>query len=453
MSPPHNRLEMTMLIRDTHGNALTGASGAAREHYEAALDLMRVYRNDPMARTEAAIADSPGFAMAHALKAWMFLLGTEPGGFEPARAAYETAKSLAGTAREQGHVAAIGQVLENRWWAASQTMAQVAVDNPHDALALQVGHSIDFFTGNARMLRDRIARALPEWDPRMPGYHALLGMHAFGLEECGDYARAERQGKRAVELDARDSWAQHAVAHVMEMQGRQADGIAWMRAAPDNWTRDSFFAVHNWWHLALCHLDLGEVEEVLKLYDGPIMGGQSSVALELIDHSAMLWRLMLRGVDVGQRWQPVAERWAGFASAGNYAFNDAHAMMAFVATGRAAQMVELLESQDKAMARDDDNAMFTRDVGRPVSLALKAFGDGDYKRAVCLLRPVIGVASRFGGSHAQRDVLDLTMIEAAQRGGDTALARALTAERREIKPTSPFNRALFDRARQVAQAA
>jgi hypothetical protein len=442
-----------MTIHDTHGNVLTGASGVARDHYEAALDLMRVYRNDPMARTEAAIADSPGFAMAHALKAWMFLLGTEPSGFEPARAACETAKALAGTARERGHVTAIGQVIDNRWWDASRTMAQVAIDNPHDALALQVGHAIDFFTGNARMLRDRIARALPDWDARMPGYHALLGMHAFGLEECGDYARAERQGKRAVELDARDSWAQHAVAHVMEMQGRQADGIAWMRAAPDNWTRDSFFAVHNWWHLALYHLDLGEIEEVLKLYDGPINGGNSSVALELIDHSALLWRLMLRGIDVGERWLPVAERWAAFATAGNYAFNDAHAMMAFIATGRTAETVQVLEAQETAMARDDDNAMFTRDVGRPVSLALQAFSDGDYKRAVCLLRPVIGVAHRFGGSHAQRDLLDLTMIEAAQRGGDLALARALTAERREVKPTSPFNRALFDRARQVAQAA
>jgi hypothetical protein len=115
--------------------------------------------------------------------------------------------------------------------------------------------------------------------------------------------------------------------------------------------------------------------------------------------------------------------------------------------------VQVLEAQETAMARDDDTAMFTRDVGRPVSLALQAFSDGDYKRAVCLLRPVIGVAHRFGGSHAQRDLLDLTMIEAAQRGGDLALARALTAERREVKPTSPFNRALFDRARQVAQAA
>src|ERR1700741_2561967 len=135
-----------MTTRDTHGNVLSGASGAAREHYEAALDLMRVYPNDPMAKVEAAIADSPGFAMAHALKAWMFLLGTEPAGFEPARASYETARALAGPARERAHGAAIGQVIESRWWDASRTMAQVSVEHPRDGLALQVGHSIDFFT-------------------------------------------------------------------------------------------------------------------------------------------------------------------------------------------------------------------------------------------------------------------------------------------------------------------
>src|SRR5690606_14103564 len=186
------------------------------------------------------------------------------------------------------------------------------------------------FTGNARMLRDRIARALPSWDETMPGFHAVLGMHAFGLEESGDYGRAERQGRRAVELEPRDGWAQHAVAHVMEMQSRQRDGIAWMRANTDNWTKESFLQVHNWWHLALYHFDLGEADEVLALYDGPIFGDRSTVALNMVDASALLWRLHLAGVDAGNRWDALAANWESHADAANYAFNDAHAMMAFV---------------------------------------------------------------------------------------------------------------------------
>ena len=133
------------------------------------------------------------------------------------------------------------------------------------------------------MLRDRIARALPQWSADQPGYHVLLGMYAFGLEETGDYVRAEKQGRTAVELNPRDGWAQHAVAHVMEMQGRQREGIAWMSANPDAWATDSFFQVHNWWHLALYYLELGEVEEVLRLFDGPIHGSRSNLVLDMID--------------------------------------------------------------------------------------------------------------------------------------------------------------------------
>src|SRR5690606_13057491 len=123
-------------------------------------------------------------------------------------------------------------------------------------IALQVGHQLDFFIGDSRMLRDRIARALPHWSPSMPGWHGLLGMHAFGLEESGDYAAAEAQGRRAIEFERRDSWAQHAVAHVLEMQGRRREGIAWMRDNEEGWAPDNFFAVHNWWHLAVFHLGL-----------------------------------------------------------------------------------------------------------------------------------------------------------------------------------------------------
>ena len=280
----------------------------------------------------------------------------------------------------------------------------------------------------------------------MPGYHAMLGMHAFGLEEMGDYIRAERVGRSAVEIEPRDGWAQHAVAHVMEMQSRQQDGIAWMRANPDAWTKESFLQVHNWWHLALFHFDLGQIDEVLKLYDGPIYGTPSTVALNMVDASAILWRLHLGGVDVGDRWSAIAANWAPMAGAGNYAFNDAHAMMAFVGAGLAGPAATLIETQRAAMQADDDNAAFTRDVGHPVTLAIQAFGDGNYRETVRLLRPIRAIAHRFGGSHAQRDVLDLTLIEAALRAGDVALSRALAAERFDARPASPLSQLFVNRA-------
>lgn len=435
-----------MNLKDTHGNTLSGATASGLERLEEAQQLFRCYSGDPLAATDDAIAAAPGMVMAHVLRAWLNLLGTEPGTLPAAREALAIAQSLPATRREAGHVAAVAQLVAGRWHAAARILEDVSIDHPADALALQVGHQLDFFTGNSRMLRDRIARALPSWSESMPGYHALLGMHAFGLEETAEYGRAEAEGRRAVELEPRDGWAQHAVAHVMEMQGRQRDGVAWMRANPDAWAKDSFFAVHNWWHLALFHLELGEVDAVLELYDGPIYGQRSTVILDMVDASALLWRLHLRGVDVGDRWKPVAEAWRPHARAGNYAFNDAHAVMAFIGAGLDEEVAGVQAAQQEAVQRNDDNAAFTREVGQPVVAALKAFADGDYGFSVDALRSVRGIAQRFGGSHAQRDLLDLTLIESAWRSGNLNLARALTAERLQLKSTSPWAVALHQRS-------
>jgi tetratricopeptide (TPR) repeat protein len=435
-----------MLLRDDLDHLVTGATRTSLERYQHALRLLQCYIGDPVAVVDAAIDESPTMVMAHALKAWLHLLGTESNGLPVARESLRTALQLRANRRETGHLEAISRLIEGRWHDAGRVLEDVAIEYPNDALALQAGHQIDFFTGNSRMLRDRIARALPAWSERMPGFHALLGMHAFGLEESADYGRAESQGRRALELEPHDGWAQHAVAHVMEMQGRPSDGIAWMRANSDAWSRDSFFCVHNWWHLALFHLELGQLDEVLALFDGPIDGKRSTVVLDMVDASALLWRLHLRGFDVSGRWGVLADRWEPLAAAGNYAFNDAHAMMAFVGADRRHAAASILETQLAAMERDDDNAMFTRDVGRPLTLAIKAFGEGAYAEAVRLLRPIRNIAARFGGSHAQRDLLDLTLIEAAFRSNQSRLASALVAERIDAKPSSPSVRALRDRS-------
>ncbi|WP_255836690.1 tetratricopeptide repeat protein [Pseudomonas benzenivorans] len=435
-----------MTTRDMLGLTLSGADSTSLAHYENALRQFQCYRGDPLAAVDAALAASPAFVMAHVLKAYLHLLGTEPAGLAVARACYASAARLPATPQEHGHVAVVGRLLAGHWHLAGQTLEDLSIEQPRDILALQAGHQVDFFTGRSRMLRDRIARALPAWQPGMPAYHAVLGMHAFGLEETGDYAAAEAAGRRAVELEPRDGWAQHAVAHVLEMQCRQREGIAWMRTGPQAWAQDSFFQVHNWWHLALFHLELGEIDEVLALFDGPINGAGSSAVLDLVDASALLWRLQLLGVELGQRWQDLAERWQSLAVAGHYAFNDVHAILAFVGAGRAEAACALLEAQQQMLRGNTDNARFTAEVGEPVAQAILAFGDGHYAQAVRLLRPVRAIAQRFGGSHAQRDLLDLTLIEAAFRAGQQCLATALCHERLAVRPESPLSRRLTERA-------
>jgi tetratricopeptide (TPR) repeat protein len=431
-------------VFDQLGLGLTGAGEASLPHYSRALRQLQCFIGDPVGSVEAALAEDPGFVMAHVLKGYLYGLSTEREAMAVARACHDAALPLAATERELAHVAALGRLANGRWHEAGRVLAGLTAEEPRDALALQAGHQIDFFTGNAPMLRDRLAKAMPSWSPGMPGYHAMLGMQAFGHEEMGEYAIAEALGRSSIEIEPRDGWAQHAVAHVMEMQSRQRDGISWMRGNAEAWTRESFLQVHNWWHLALFHYDLGDVDEVLALYDGPIYGAGSSLALNMVDASAILWRLHLGGVDVGDRWAALAEAWTPKTRSGNYAFNDIHAMMAFVGAGLETPARALLEAQREAMLGSDDNAAFTRDVGHPVALAIKAFGEGNYSEAVRLLAPIRKIAHRFGGSHAQRDVIDLTLMEAALRADQKKLATELAAERALARPASPLS-ALFSR--------
>src|SRR5262249_24672413 len=371
---PH-RSPSKEMFQDIRGLALSGATAASLPHYEIAVRELNLFIGDPVATVDEALTENPDFVMAHALRAWLHLIGTEPAGVPVARTALAAAQKLPATMREQAHLAAISHLVEGRWALASQVLEDITIEYPHDLLALQVGHQVDFFRGDARMLRDRIARALPHWSADMPGYHVVLGMQAFGLEESGDYAAAERAGRRAIEIEFRDSWAQHAVAHVMEMQCRPREGIAWMQKNGAGWSRDSFLAVHNWWHVALYHLELGEIDEALALFDGPVYGTHSRVILDMVDASAMLWRLGVRGIDVGERWHPLVEAWEPLVGVGHYAFNDVHAVLAFVGAGRRDLVRRVIDAQDVAMAAQGDNATFTREVGRPVVRALKAFGN------------------------------------------------------------------------------
>ncbi|MBL0418975.1 tetratricopeptide repeat protein [Ramlibacter sp. AW1] len=422
------------MTRDHVGLPYSGATPDGLRGYEAALHQLSCYVDDPVAAADEAIAASPGMPMGHVLRAWLHLLGTEPTGIAVAQSSCATAAALPANERERQHLRAASLLGQGHWHAAARVLEDLSPREPHDLLALIAGHQLDFFTGDSRMLRDRIARALTRWDHAMPGYHSVLSMHAFGLEETADYVAAERAGRRALELEPRDGWAWHAVAHVHEMRHEPQAGVRWLADHRRTWSEGSFFAVHNTWHLALFQLELDRVDEVLRLYDEAIGGTGSSLMLDLVDATAMLWRLRLRDIDAGERWQALAQRWRECATPGLYAFNDFHFMLALVGAGQEAGQRELLQAQADACERDDGNARFTREVGEPATRAIHAFGQGDYAGCAARLRDIRSRSHAFGGSHAQRDVIDLTLIGAAERSGDGDLARGLRDERALRRP-------------------
>jgi len=437
-----------MKLKDRRGLEVSSRNPDSIDRFEQALDLTTSYFLDPLAAINAAIEQEPEFAMAHALRAALGVTSTERGALPMVRESVEAIEAL-GTAandRERAHAAAARRWLEGDLLGAMCSYGDIVVAYPRDQLAVQVAHVGDFFLGQSAMLRDRIAQVLPAWGPSVPGYGYVLGMYAFGLEETGLYDRAEDAGRKALDANRRDPWAVHAVAHVMEMQGRIRDGIEFLGSRAPDWSVNNGLAYHNWWHLALHHLDLAEYDRVLEIFDIRIRPAQTSVALEMLDASAMLWRLTLRGVDVGPRWASLAASWQPIAEEGFYAFNDAHAVMAFVGAGDWASVDRTIASLEKAAAGSGTNGMMSREVGLPLARGLAAFGRQDYAATIEHLTPIRAHANRFGGSHAQRDLLQLTLLEAAFRAGRYSLARALASERTEFKRTSPFNWRMTARA-------
>jgi tetratricopeptide (TPR) repeat protein len=291
-------------------------------------------------------------------------------------------------------------------------------------LALNVAHSCDYMRGDLRNLRRRVARVLGAWDAEIPGYHALLAMYAFGLEEAGAYARAEDTARRALELNPWDVRAHHAVAHVHEMLGRAEQGIRWAGARAAYWANGSVVAVHNWWHVALFHLALGRRARALAIYDARIAPGLDRALSVLIDATALLWRIELADAGAGGRWRALAERWAPRAEDAYCAFSDLHAMMAFVADGRRASADALLAAQRRRIGRGGTNDAMTRFIGLPACRALRAFGDGRYREAATLLGELPAIAHRLGGSRAQHGVIASTLDEARRRAASRAYRAA-----------------------------
>ena len=440
-----------MSQHDSRGCPVSTRNGVSLARFEQALDLSVSYRLDPLAAIHAVLADDPGFAMGHCLRAGLMIMATDRMVVPLLAESVEALEAMGRRAneRERAHADAARTWLHGDFAGAVRKYGDILIDYPRDLLALQVAHVGDFFLGSSTMLRDRVAQVLPEWDNTVPGYSYVLGMYAFGLEETGLYSRAEDTGRRALEMNPVDAWGVHAVTHVMEMQGRLREGIEFLASREHDWAENNGLAVHNWWHLALFHLDAGNFAQVLDLYDRRVRPAPSQVPLEMIDAAAMLWRLELRGVDVGGRWQALASCWEPFVEHAYYAFNDIHAVMAFVGAQRFDLAQRTVGAMEQRLAAADTNAMMTREVGLPLAYALVSFANGDYADTVKRLLPIRTIANRFGGSNAQRDLIHLTLVEAALRSNQGKLARALAAERTQSKPSSPFNWQLMARVMEL----
>ena len=436
-------------MNDQRGVDASSDNSQSLEIYERALRAFNTYRGDPVAIIDEALETDPDFAMGHVLRGHVLASMWEKSCVPEIEKSVANLKDLGNRVndRERRHTHALQQWTTGDWNGARGTLDQLLVEYPRDLLALQIGHLSDFYHGDRDNLYGRVARALPAWTRDDPGYAFLLGMNAFGLEECGSYAVAEETGRHALDLEPDDCWAQHAVAHVMEMQARQTEGIAFMEGRTDHWAQaDNGLKFHNWWHTALYNLDQDRFERVLEIYDQGVRPEPAEFQLPLLDAVALLWRMHLRRLDVGSRWPELADLYEKDDEDGFYAFNDMHAMLAFAATGRSNAAATRLAAMKTTAEGQGTNAMMLRLVGVPIARAVQAFGQERYGEVVDHLMPVRYRTYVCGGSHAQRDVVHRTLIEAALRNGDKALAIGLSNERTSLRPHCPFSWQLHERA-------
>ena len=379
---------------DPRGNATGTGSRAALEASENALWRMLSFYGVPLDDLDAAIAADPAWLLPRLMKAGFLLNLTEPSLVAEASAMLDAAEPLAAHAneRERGHFAALRRVQRGDWQGAADEWGTLLEAGPRDTLALQWALLFDFYRGDAEALRERVAAVLPAWSDDDSLYPYVLGHHAFGLEESGRYAEAEAVGRRAVAGSARVPWAIHAVAHVLEMQGRHAEGAVWMAAWRPFWGTGNGFAGHLGWHEALFALESRDHAKALEVFDLYLHAEANEITLQRVDAASLLWRLSLHGADVGDRWQRLLARWAlADGHAGSSAFNDVHALIALLGAGERDRASRWISA---SLANAADGGPWNREVSRIVAAPLMQGAGGVRRRPLRRRRPAAAAAAR-----------------------------------------------------------
>ena len=416
-------------------------SGTASEETRALLDdVVMAYagaRRDTRERLATVLAAVPDCVMAHCLDGYLFMLASKREAVPRAREALARAETATRsmTTKERLHCTALDAWSRGDMRGAARVWDTLLDEHPNDLIALKVSQFVLSYLGESERMRDRVARVLPSWTEDMPGYGYVLGCYAYALEESGDYARAEEMGRRAVTIDKADIWAAHAVAHVAEMQGRLSDGIDWISSLAPEWNACTNFALHLKWHEGLYHLELEQFPNVLSLYDREVRAESTDEYLDVANAVSLLWRLEQAEVDVGQRWRELAGRATSHLDDHALVFVDLHYLMALAAVDDTKAVAEFLASCERfAAGGQGTEAEVMADVGLPLANAVVAHRLGDYGTVVDRLMPVRRRLRRIGASHAQRDLFDQLLIDAAWRGGRLDEADDLLGERLAWRP-------------------
>ncbi|HSG90707.1 MAG TPA: tetratricopeptide repeat protein [Pseudomonadales bacterium] len=420
------------------------ASAEAVEAWDRLLDDYAAFRPTLPDRLRTLIEADPEMSLAHGVRAALLMLS----GKGSLRAAAVESATLAerlsrGTSlRERLHARAVLHWTRGEDAAAVRLWEEILAHAPTDLLALKLAQFAHFYAGDSRAMRRSSDRTVAAWDAEVPRYSYWLGARAFALEESGALADAEHAGRSAVAIEADDAWAIHAVAHCLETTGRPAEGIAWIDGLADHWRDAGTMDGHLQWHRALFVLETDTPAEVLAHFDAGMHPADSDEYLDLCNDIALLQRLELLGVDVGDRWARLAAAADLHRHDRMLPFCDVHWVLALAAGGRLDAADALIDDLAERARADSPEALSIREAALPLARGLRAWRKGDAGQAVDRLRACHDRIHRIGGSHAQRDLFEQIYAAAARAAGDRALVAHLLRERRLQRPDDRLAAAL-----------
>jgi tetratricopeptide (TPR) repeat protein len=429
--------------QDSHGLAISTASAEAAEAFDRTVASYLKFRLDTRDHLARTLKADPEFGLAQCVKGYFVMLLYNTAAVPVAAEAARKARALTAgaTKREQAHVDALEA------WIAGDLDRMLAIweailaEHPTDVLAFRLAHFQNFWLGRPRDMLASVERVFPHWGRELPGYATLLSCRCFANEECGDYAAAEPAGRQAIEIDPADLWGAHAVAHVMEMQGRPQDGIAWLDELERHWEGGNQFLHHLWWHRALFHYERREFDTVLDLYDrrfrnleSPLTKSQPDFYLDIQNAASMLFRLERQGVAVASRWTEIADKAQARIGDCLSAFTLPHWMLALAASGRDEAAERLLDGMREFGSRPRSDAAVVAEVALPIAEAVLANRRGEHARALDRMRPALAKMHALGGSHAQQDVLAQLFLDSALKADRVDDVRLVLAHVKDHHP-------------------
>ncbi|MEM6407006.1 MAG: tetratricopeptide repeat protein [Pseudomonadota bacterium] len=411
---------------DRYGNSLTTSSDAARDAYIVGVDHILAATYGAAQAFEDALAADPEFALAEAglARAKMY-----EGDMAAAKAALARATSQAGrlTDRERAHIDIFDTLLSGDPKGARAKVRRHVIDHPRDALAAQLCVSVFGligFSGCAGREADLLAftsALLPHYEDDWYG----LCAHAQSLCEVGRIDESLELMERSLELNNDNANASHFKAHALYEAGRATEGLAYLQGWIPRYDPRGIMQGHLSWHVGLWALYTGDIGLMWDMASAGIEPGTSdSPAINLLtDTAALYWRAELAGVEVPP------EKWAalsGYASeafpSSGQSFADFHAAIAHAFAGNGAELDRLAQTSNG----------FAGDLVAPVARTWRAIAAQDWTGALAELTPVMADHARFGGSRAQRDLLELTMVNLLMRLGRAEEAQRLVKMRRPV---------------------